>query len=571
MLLKTCFSGLKNNRWVGDFQVATGGGFWVATRVYEQAIMFGLSLALPGLFCLIKGQKENKPIFLIAATCLFAAAAWTRGIWFAFSIIVIPVIFGSLIIKKSLRSLLKWSHYAFMAVPILLMGGLLALNFARFGNVFDFGLKLQNPMVSSYLRIQNGLLSPVTQFINTAYKILAYYTSPGLIRLSGVWEKSSSWSEGLEPYFFYNNPLLLLLVPLVLYGIYRAFHDNRSMRNIIIAVGSMALIVNGVIVFVGTIVIMRYFVEFYYLTLLLVFAGMMVVLPGKVSVPMLVLLLSIHLPGNIKAFMETRPELRLIKIIESKPNEVDYMSVSPTNTFFIYKDVYWHEGIVTALQRVPFTMYNTIGMVPMQNGIISSLDLSAVYIKPKNRKEMSGNKASLEFIGIKSFNKPGRIIVYVEKTRVAEFDITPDEARNYKTEISYNFKDDAPYRLLIYFFEEKTSYLPAKQSFAFIFEAILFSPDIEDYNKAIRLKPNYADVYYYYGNAYAELGQHQRAIEAYNQAIRLKPDYSEAYNNRAIAYLSQGNKNIGCPDAKKACALGKCKALELAKSNGDCR
>jgi len=32
VLLKTCFSGLKCNRWVGDFQVATGGGFWVATR-----------------------------------------------------------------------------------------------------------------------------------------------------------------------------------------------------------------------------------------------------------------------------------------------------------------------------------------------------------------------------------------------------------------------------------------------------------------------------------------------------------------------------------------------------------
>jgi hypothetical protein len=32
VLLKTWFSGLKNNRWVGDFQVATGGGFWVATR-----------------------------------------------------------------------------------------------------------------------------------------------------------------------------------------------------------------------------------------------------------------------------------------------------------------------------------------------------------------------------------------------------------------------------------------------------------------------------------------------------------------------------------------------------------
>jgi len=32
-LLNTCFSGLKSSRWVGDFQVATGGGFWVATRV----------------------------------------------------------------------------------------------------------------------------------------------------------------------------------------------------------------------------------------------------------------------------------------------------------------------------------------------------------------------------------------------------------------------------------------------------------------------------------------------------------------------------------------------------------
>ena len=29
----TCFSGLKNSHQVGDFQVATGGGFWVATRV----------------------------------------------------------------------------------------------------------------------------------------------------------------------------------------------------------------------------------------------------------------------------------------------------------------------------------------------------------------------------------------------------------------------------------------------------------------------------------------------------------------------------------------------------------
>jgi hypothetical protein len=110
----------------------------------------------------------------------------------------------------------------------------------------------------------------------------------------------------------------------------------------------MALIANGVIVFVGPIVIMRYFVECYYLTILLVFAGLMVVLPGKVSVPILVLLLSIHLPGNIKAFMETQPELRLIKIVESKQDPVNYMIVSPTRESresLIYKDVHWHDSL----------------------------------------------------------------------------------------------------------------------------------------------------------------------------------------------------------------------------------
>lgn len=119
--------------------------------IYEQQIIFGLSIAMPGLLCLIRGQKESKPIFLIAATCLFATAAWVRGTWFVFSIFAIPVIFGGLMTKNNLRSLLKWPHYVFMAVPVLLMSGLLALNFARFGNVFDFGLKLQNPVFSFFI------------------------------------------------------------------------------------------------------------------------------------------------------------------------------------------------------------------------------------------------------------------------------------------------------------------------------------------------------------------------------------------------------------------------------------
>jgi tetratricopeptide (TPR) repeat protein len=94
---------------------------------------------------------------------------------------------------------------------------------------------------------------------------------------------------------------------------------------------------------------------------------------------------------------------------------------------------------------------------------------------------------------------------------------------------------------------------------------------IENYNEALRLKPDYADAYGNRGNAYYSLGQHQRAIEDYNEAIHLKSDYAMGYNNRGSAYLLQGKKNLGCRDAKKACALGNCKALEWAKGKGDCR
>jgi tetratricopeptide (TPR) repeat protein len=59
-------------------------------------------------------------------------------------------------------------------------------------------------------------------------------------------------------------------------------------------------------------------------------------------------------------------------------------------------------------------------------------------------------------------------------------------------------------------------------------------------------------------------------IEYYNEAIRLKPDYAEAYNNRGLAYLLQGNYELGCRDAQKGCELGYCKALEWAKGKGYC-
>ena len=94
---------------------------------------------------------------------------------------------------------------------------------------------------------------------------------------------------------------------------------------------------------------------------------------------------------------------------------------------------------------------------------------------------------------------------------------------------------------------------------------------IEDFNNAIRLKPDYAYTYNNRGIVYGELSQYQRAIEDFNTAIGLKPDYAKAYNNRALVYFNQKNIFSGCSNARKACALGNCKILEYAKDKGLCR
>jgi hypothetical protein len=93
---------------------------------------------------------------------------------------------------------------------------------------------------------------------------------------------------------------------------------------------------------------------------------------------------------------------------------------------------------------------------------------------------------------------------------------------------------------------------------------------IEDYSKAISLRPDSLS-YYDRGRAYYKLSNYQIAIEDYSEAIHLRPDYADAFNNRGIAYLTLGNKKQGCSDAQKACELGKCKFLEIAKGQNYCR
>ena len=53
--------------------------------------------------------------------------------------------------------------------------------------------------------------------------------------------------------------------------------------------------------------------------------------------------------------------------------------------------------------------------------------------------------------------------------------------------------------------------------------------------------PRYALAYYCRGYVYDDMREYLKAIEDYSKAISLKPDYAKAYYNRAAAYKSLGN------------------------------
>jgi lipoprotein NlpI len=75
---------------------------------------------------------------------------------------------------------------------------------------------------------------------------------------------------------------------------------------------------------------------------------------------------------------------------------------------------------------------------------------------------------------------------------------------------------------------------------------------IADFNKAIRLRPDYASAFNNRGNIHKEKGDIDRAIADFSEAIRFKPDYVEAFINRSSAYEIKGDKTRASADITEA-------------------
>ena len=78
---------------------------------------------------------------------------------------------------------------------------------------------------------------------------------------------------------------------------------------------------------------------------------------------------------------------------------------------------------------------------------------------------------------------------------------------------------------------------------------------IDAYNKALAIKPDYADAYNNMGNALKEQGKLEETIEAYKKALVVKPNYAEAYYNMGNALKQQGKLEEAIEAYNKALAI----------------
>ena len=75
---------------------------------------------------------------------------------------------------------------------------------------------------------------------------------------------------------------------------------------------------------------------------------------------------------------------------------------------------------------------------------------------------------------------------------------------------------------------------------------------IQSYKQALKIKPDYAQAYNNMGNALKDKGDLEAAIQSYKQALKIKPDYAQAYSNMGIALKGKGDLNAAISSYKQA-------------------
>jgi hypothetical protein len=454
--------------------------FFGRFSIYEQQIVFALSVIMPALFLLNRGLKTQNERMVCFFAFLCSLAAWTRGSWFIFACLSIVAAFiysawhhNAKLFSAPSRKVVLW-----LMASISLLCGLLALNFIRFESLIDFGLKHQNPASYRYLRTLTGVFSPATKFWDFIFNIFAYYGSPDLAKGLALMGKSSSGWEYLPTSFFYYNPQFLPVLILVPLGLFQAYRKNWELFLLMVGIGLTAIYMNVFIAAVATFSILRFFIEFYYFVILLFFMVIVMLVRFRFSLLVIILLLCVHLPGNIEAFATFRPELRLVDPDKNMEVIVDENRHKLPQTPFIEKDPVWFKQTVAYSRRETFNEYNGIGAYPGSDEMVLSRDMAALYIVPGSVvTEGICSKTALAVKRLKSIDVDGTVKFYIDGCYIGDLRVNMQTSTTGCLPVENTLQRDVPYQILLVFIPEGKKFLPPRLSkkTVFVFKEISLS------------------------------------------------------------------------------------------------
>jgi Flp pilus assembly protein TadD len=87
-------------------------------------------------------------------------------------------------------------------------------------------------------------------------------------------------------------------------------------------------------------------------------------------------------------------------------------------------------------------------------------------------------------------------------------------------------------------------------------EAGNFDQALQNFNEALKKKPNDAALYDLRGMVYRCKGMNDKAIQDFNKAMELDPKFAKAYRNRAMVHYDLGDFAKSLEDLTKAQSLG---------------
>lgn len=99
---------------------------------------------------------------------------------------------------------------------------------------------------------------------------------------------------------------------------------------------------------------------------------------------------------------------------------------------------------------------------------------------------------------------------------------------------------------------ESTEHVESYNKGNTLFRARKFTAAIEEYARAVELKPDYAEAFWAMGLCYNNMRNKQKAIDSFSKAIDSQPSYAKAYSARGSVYLSDKKFPAAINDYKKA-------------------